>query len=57
MKANKRGYWKEKLLKKFKNLSHEDLKFKEGEENAMLALLSEKIGKSKQELLKLIIML
>jgi len=57
MKANKGGYWKEKLLKKFKNLSHEDLNFKEGEENAMLVLLSEKIGKSKQELLKLIIML
>ncbi len=57
MKANKGGYWKEKLLKKFKNLSHADLNFKEGEENAMLALLSEKIGKSKQELLKLIIML
>ena len=57
MKANKGGYWKEKLLGKFKNLSREDLNFKEGEENAMLALLSEKIGKSKQELLKLIIML
>jgi hypothetical protein len=57
MKANNGGYWKEKLLGKFKNLSHEDLNFKEGEENAMLALLSEKIGKNKQELLKLIIML
>jgi hypothetical protein len=57
MKANKGEYWKEKLLKKFENLSHKDLNYKEGEENAMLALLSEKIGKSKQELLKLIIML
>jgi hypothetical protein len=57
MKPNKGGYWKEKLLKKFENLSRRDLDFKEGEENVMLALLSEKIGKSKQELLKLIIML
>lgn len=57
MKPNKGESWKEKLLKKFENLSHKDLNYKEGEENAMLALLSEKIGKSKQELLKLIIML
>jgi hypothetical protein len=60
MKLNKGGYWnarKGKLLKKYKNLSHSDLNFKEGEENAMIAVLSEKLGKTKQELLKLIVML
>jgi hypothetical protein len=60
MKTDKGGYWKtrkEKLLKKFKNLSQKDLDFKEGEENAMLEVLSLKLGKSSQELLKLIIAL
>jgi hypothetical protein len=60
MKANKGGYWnarKEKLLKMYQNLSQKDLNFKVGEENAMLALLSDKLGKSNQELLKIIIML
>jgi hypothetical protein len=60
MKSNKGGSWdtrKEKLLKKYTNLSHSDLNFKEGEENAMMAVLSKKLGKTKEELLKLIIML
>jgi hypothetical protein len=60
MKPDKGGYWKtrkEKLLKMYQNLSQKDLDFKEGEENAMLALLSDKLGKSNQELLKLIITL
>jgi len=60
MKPDKGGYWKtrkEKLLKKFKNLSQKDLNFKEGDEKAMLEVLSLKLGKSKQELLKLIVML
>jgi hypothetical protein len=41
----------------YQNLSQKDLNFKVGEENAMLALLSDKLGKSNQELLKIIIML
>ena len=60
MKTDKGGYRKtrkEKLLKTYKSLTQEDLDFKEGEENAMLATLSTKLGKSKEELLKLIIML
>jgi hypothetical protein len=60
MKAAKVEYWKirkEKLLKLYKNLSHKDLDFKLGEENAMLKTLSEKLGKSREELLKMIIML
>jgi hypothetical protein len=60
MKPDKGGYWKtrkEKLLKMYQNLSQKDLDFKEGEEGAMLALLSHKLGKSNQELLNLIITL
>jgi hypothetical protein len=60
MKPDKGGYWKtrkEKLLKMYQNLSQKDLDFKVGEENAMLALLSTKLGKSNQELLNLIITL
>jgi hypothetical protein len=60
MKPEKGGYWKtksEKLLKMHKGLSQKDLDFEVGEENAMLATLSTKLGKSKEELLKLIIML
>ena len=60
MKPDRGEYWKirkEKLLIMFKNLSQKDLDFEEGEENAMLAILSHKLGKSKEELLKMIIML
>ncbi len=60
MKATKAGYWdarKAKLLKMYQNLTQKDLEFKLGEENAMLALLSNKLGKSNKELLNLIITL
>ncbi len=60
MKPENGGYWKtrkEKLLKMYKSLSHKDLNFKVGEENAMLTTLSDKLGKSREELLKMIIML
>jgi hypothetical protein len=60
MKPEKGGYWKtrkEKLLKMYKSLSRKDLNFEVGEENAMLASLSIKLGKSRDELLKMIIML
>jgi hypothetical protein len=57
MKANKGGYWKDKLLKKFESLSRKDLDFKEGEEKMMLEVLSLKLGKSDKELLNLIITL
>jgi len=60
MKPVKGGYWKtrkEKLLKMHKSLSQRDLDFEVGDENAMLATLSDKLGKSREELLKMIIML
>jgi hypothetical protein len=60
MKPGKGVYWntrKEKLLRKFENLSRKDLDFKMGEEKAMIEILSVKLGKSNQELLNLIISL
>jgi hypothetical protein len=54
------GYWKgkkEKLLKKYDNLTDKDLKYNEGNEKEMMEKLSEKLGKTKQELLKLIVLL
>jgi uncharacterized protein YjbJ (UPF0337 family) len=54
------GYWKgkrEKLLKKYDNLTDKDLRYNEGNEKEMMEKLSEKLGKTKQELLKLIVLL
>lgn len=60
MKAGNGGYWntrKEKLLKLYKNLSQKDLDFKLGEEMQMLTTLSNKLGLSHQEVLKIIVTL
>jgi len=60
MSANSVNYWKdkrEKLLKKYKNLTDKDLKFTEGEEKKMIETLGSKLGKTKQELLRIIITL
>jgi hypothetical protein len=60
MNAIAEGYWKgkkEKLLKKYKNLTDKDLKFNEGNEKEMIETLGKKLGKTKQELLKLIVLL
>jgi hypothetical protein len=54
------GYWKqkkEKLLKKYNNLTAQDLNFNEGNEKEMIETLGRKLGKTKQELLKLIVLL
>jgi hypothetical protein len=54
------GYWnikKEKLKQKYKNLSDKDLSFTEGREKEMIEMLSQKLGKTKQELLKIIVAL
>jgi hypothetical protein len=54
------GYWnekKEKLLKKYKNLTDKDLSYNEGKEKEMIEILGYKLGKTKQELLKIIITL
>jgi hypothetical protein len=60
MRRNAAGYWddkKEKLLKKYKNLTDRDLRFNLGREDEMMEVLSYKLGKSRQELLSIIVML
>jgi len=60
MSTNTVRYWndkKEKLLKKYKNLTDKDFKFNEGEEKEMIETLGSKLGKTKQELLRIIITL
>ena len=60
MSANSIRYWKEKrekLLKKYDNLTDEDLKFNEGKEKEMIETLGSKLGKSMKELLSIIITL
>jgi|GEM_PF-444850 hypothetical protein len=59
MKSNTE-YWNEKkakLRKKYKNLTDKDLSYDEGNEKEMMEILGIKLGKSKQELLKIIITL
>ena len=54
------GYWNEKKVKikeKFPHLTDEDLQFREGKEKEMMEILGYKLGKSKLELLKIIVML
>jgi hypothetical protein len=58
MRADSIGYWrdkKEKLLKKYKNLTEQDLCFDLGKENEMLEILCYKLGKTDQELLAIIV--
>ena len=54
------GYWNiknEKLKQKYKILSDKDLCFSEGKEKEMIEMLGYKLGKTKQELLTLIVVL
>ena len=58
MRTDRAGYWKdkkEKLLKKYNNLTAKDLRFNLGEENEMIEILCYKLGISNQELLNIII--
>jgi hypothetical protein len=58
MKNNLNTNWnekKEKLKQKFQTLSDRDLRFIEGKENEMLEVLGFKLGKTKQELLSIIV--
>ncbi len=60
MKSVAEGFWKEKkgkLLKRYKTLSDKDLRFDEGKEEEMIKILAFKLGKTKQELLNIIITL
>lgn len=60
MRTNSVRYWnakKDKLLKKYKNLTERDLRFNMGREEEMIRILTNKLGKSRQELLNIIITL
>jgi uncharacterized protein YjbJ (UPF0337 family) len=52
-----KGNWNEiagKLKQQFANLTDDDLLFKEGKEEELLGRLQQKLGKTKEELRKLI---
>jgi uncharacterized protein YjbJ (UPF0337 family) len=52
------GYWdekKEKLKQRFPNITDDDLRYREGKEKEMIEMLGYKLGKSKQELLNIIV--
>ena len=54
------GYWnkkKEKLKQKYPFITDEDLRYLEGKEKEMLEMLGYKLGKTKEELLNIIITL
>ena len=60
MRRNTGGYWedkKEKLLKRYNNLTDRDLRFSLGREEEMIEILSFKLGKTRQELLSIIVTL
>jgi hypothetical protein len=58
MNNNVIGYWdkkKEKLKVKFPLITDEDLRYQEGKEKEMIEMLGYKLGKSKLELLNIIV--
>lgn len=58
MNTNVKGYWnekKEKLKEKYPMLTEKDLSFRDGKEKEMIELLGYKLGKTKQELLNIIV--
>lgn len=58
MNNNVIGYWdkkKEKLKVKFPLITDEDLRYQEGKEKEMIEMLGNKLGKSKLELLNIIV--
>ena len=58
MSINIIGYWdkkKEKLKQKFPIITDADLSYREGKEREMIEMLGNKLGKSKQELLTIIV--
>lgn len=56
-KLNLKGNWNEvkgKLKAKYADLTDDDLKFVEGKEEELLGRLQQKLGKSKEEVQKII---
>jgi hypothetical protein len=48
---------KEKLKRRYPFLTDNDMKYSEGQEKAMLGILGNKLGKTEQELLNIIVWL
>ena len=60
METKVTGYWnvkKEKLRQKFPIITDKDLTYHEGKEKEMIEILGYKLGKTKEELLNIIIAL
>jgi hypothetical protein len=60
MENNNLGYWnkkKEKLKKRYEFLTDKDLSFNEGKEKEMIEILSHKLGKTKEELIQIIVVI
>ncbi len=60
MYMNVTGYWnekKEKLKKKYPIITDKDVNFNEGKENEMMEMLGYKLGKTKDELVNIIVRL
>jgi hypothetical protein len=60
MSINILGYWdkkKEKIKVKYPFITEADLRYQEGKEKEMIEMLGNKLGKSKQELLTIIVAL
>ena len=60
MNSNVIGFWngkKEKFKQKFPVINNHDLRFREGKEKEMMESLGNKLGKTIQELLHIIITL
>jgi hypothetical protein len=58
METRVKGFWNEKknrLKKNYPILTEKDLSFREGKEKEMIELLGYKLGKTQQELLKIIV--
>jgi len=58
MNSNVIGFWdkkKEKLKEKFPVITDEDLYYREGKEKEMIEMLGNKLGKSKLELINIIV--
>ena len=60
MKTNVTGYWnekKEKLKQKYTTITDEDLLYSNGKEKEMMEMLGYKLGKTKAELVDIIVAL
>jgi len=58
MDTEVKGFWnekKDKLKKNYPMLTEKDLSFRDGKEKEMIEMLGYKLGKSKQELIKIIV--